>query len=729
MSAAPRLSRRSKMKIALNWQRRALIILAGSLIILSVILAVFAIREADRERLLKEKEAEEEQRRYIDTVAEQSKVLIADLEQRVNTLLQSHRNVDVSDELVTVFKAIIENEELVAEIFLAGEDGNLSFPRARPLYLLPGEEKRAKEISADLEKSELWRRAESAEFKTKNYTEAIDSYQRLMAETSDQGLKALVRSRIGRCFEKLGNVAKSIEAYEKTLEISPPGLTAEGIPLGVVAWYQIGNIYLANGKKEEAVEALLEFKQGLLDSKWPLTRSQFDFYTKNILERFETLAKEMDAAPRAEGFRRKWAELDRLQEAKLSHLKVLEDVRQRIAPRLGAKRTEAGSNSDRFFHVSDSSGESLLLASYTWLNEKTAFGMILNPGVLAQKLLPLDPAKIFLREYWHLQVADEYGNIIAGEHISSSGSVSSRLSFAGEFDENFPPWKINVYETDLDSAIKQFRFRRNIYIFSVFVVIAALFFGGFLAIRGTAKELKLAKLKSDFVSTVSHEFRTPLMSIRYLAELLQRGRVPDDQRKQQYYETITSESERLSRLVENILDFSKIETGLKEYRTEETDIAALTVEVASQFRRQAALKDFKLETEIAEDVPRIAVDREAISRALYNLLDNAVKYSGENPRILLRVRADAGHILLEVEDNGIGISRSDQQKIFEKFYRSERALESNVKGSGIGLTLVDHIIKAHDGSVSLESEPGQGTKVTIRLPLRPLNNKEGNKDG
>jgi signal transduction histidine kinase len=269
----------------------------------------------------------------------------------------------------------------------------------------------------------------------------------------------------------------------------------------------------------------------------------------------------------------------------------------------------------------------------------------------------------------------------------------------------------------------------GIYVFSVLTVIAALFLGGFMAIRSTAKELKLAALKSDFVSTVSHEFRTPLMSIRYLAELLQRGRVTDEQKKQQYYATITNESERLSRLVENILDFSKIETGMKSYQMEEVDIAVLASDVATRFRQQAGLKDFELKTQFAEDLPGIIADKEALSRALFNLLDNAVKYSGDGPEIVLRVNGDGNTVFLEVSDNGIGISREEQQKVFDRFYRSERALAGRIEGSGIGLTLVDHIVRAHGGKVLLESELGRGTKVTIQLPTRPPANDEGNKGG
>ena len=214
-----------------------------------------------------------------------------------------------------------------------------------------------------------------------------------------------------------------------------------------------------------------------------------------------------------------------------------------------------------------------------------------------------------------------------------------------------------------------------------------------------------------------------------MAEILQRGRVPEQERKQRYYETISGESERLSRLVENLLDFSKIEAGMKEYRMEETDVGAVAAETVSRFRQQAALQEFRLEAEIAEGMPHIPADKESLSRAILNLLDNAVKYSGGRPLVVLRVWARDARIYLQVEDEGIGISPAEQRRIFDKFYRSSKALEQNIKGSGIGLPLVDHIIRAHGGKVSLESEPGRGTRVTIELPVTPAQEKKGHDHG
>jgi signal transduction histidine kinase/tetratricopeptide (TPR) repeat protein len=724
--AAPK---RGPMKIKLNWQKRAIIILAGSLVLLSIVLAIFAIRDAKRERLLTESAIEEEQRRCAEAVGSQVETTLSDAEERVGKLLQRYPQNLIEERFAEMAKEIGESEELIQATFLINSTGRITFAGAKPLFMLPGEGKRLREASGEMRNSELRTRAENAEFRHQNYRDAIASYEELMTKTSDPGLRAFLLARIGRCHLKAKNFQKGAEAYNKVLEICPRDVTAEDIPLGVIAWSQLRTLYLTNGNKEKASGSLLSFLRDLLDSKWPLTKSQFTFYTKDTKTRIKALFEELDVTGKGDQIRYQLDELDRLEKERLKLTRILETVNVRIIPRFDVKNTETGNQSDKFFRVSESSDDALVLVSIVRLDEQHAFGVILNPGILAQKLVPPDRKAFRMREGWYLQVTDQSGNVVAGQDVASMKPSTPQQTFTGTFTGSFPPWKINIYQTDLDAPKTQYRLRMIIYISSVLTVIAALFLGGFMAIKGTAKELRLAALKTDFAATVSHEFRTPLMSIRYLAELLQRGRVPDDSRKQQYYETITNESERLSRLVENILDFSKIETGVKEYRMEATDIAAVAANVAARFRQQAGLKSFNMETEIAEDMPKIIADKDAVSRALFNLLDNAVKYSGDSPQVWLRGWYDPNQIFFEVADNGIGISRSEQQKIFQKFYRSEQALAGNARGSGIGLTLVDHIVKAHGGRVLLESEPGRGTTVRIQLPRRQPEHDEGDKNG
>ena len=232
-----------------------------------------------------------------------------------------------------------------------------------------------------------------------------------------------------------------------------------------------------------------------------------------------------------------------------------------------------------------------------------------------------------------------------------------------------------------------------------------------------SKEMAVAKLKSDFVSNVSHELRTPLALIRLYAETLELGRITTKEKKQQYYRIVRKESERLTALINNILDFSRIEAGAKEYEFRETDIADLVRNTLDSYRYQIEQQGFALEEKIDENVPPVRVDREAIARALVNLVNNALKYSQDEKYLGVKLYRENGSVKLEVADRGIGIARRDQGKIFEKFYRAGDPLVHNTKGSGLGLSLVRHITEAHGGDISVESVPGAGSKFILSLPL------------
>jgi signal transduction histidine kinase len=241
--------------------------------------------------------------------------------------------------------------------------------------------------------------------------------------------------------------------------------------------------------------------------------------------------------------------------------------------------------------------------------------------------------------------------------------------------------------------------------------------GLILTKRIVSKEMAVAKLKSDFVSNVSHELRTPLALIRLYAETLELGRITTKEKKQQYYRIIRKESERLTALINNILDFSRIEAGRKEYEFRETDIANLVRNTLDSYRYQIEQQGFALEEKIDDSVPPVKVDREAIARALVNLVNNALKYSKDEKYLGVKLYRENGAVKLEVADKGIGIARRDQGKIFEKFYRAGDPLVHNTKGSGLGLSLVRHITEAHGGDISVESAPGAGSKFTLSLPL------------
>jgi signal transduction histidine kinase len=249
-------------------------------------------------------------------------------------------------------------------------------------------------------------------------------------------------------------------------------------------------------------------------------------------------------------------------------------------------------------------------------------------------------------------------------------------------------------------------------------VLSLLMIGGLvLTYRSVNKQVALARLKSDFVSNVSHELRTPLALIRLYAETLELGRINTVDKKLEYYSIIRKESERLTALINNILDFSRIEAGRKEYDFRETDIAELVRNTLDSYRYQIEQQGFALEEQIDSSIPPVRVDREAIARALVNLVNNALKYSDRDKFLGVKLYRANSVLKLEVVDRGIGIDRNDQARIFEKFYRTCDPLVHNTKGSGLGLSLVQHITQAHGGDVEVESTPGRGSKFTMTLPL------------
>lgn len=298
----------------------------------------------------------------------------------------------------------------------------------------------------------------------------------------------------------------------------------------------------------------------------------------------------------------------------------------------------------------------------------------------------------------------------------SAGWGSGKPEVSYKLDEPFRGLALGIkFQGTTAQAISR---RWVLQSFLILGVLSVLMIGGLvLTYCSVNKQVALARLKSDFVSNVSHELRTPLALIRLYAETLELGRITTQEKKKEYYSIIRKESERLSALINNILDFSRIEAGAKEYDFRETDIAELVRNTLDSYRYQIEQQGFALEEQIDPGIPSVKVDREAIARALVNLVNNALKYSDSEKFLGVRLYREQSVLKLEVSDRGIGIERHEQSRIFEKFYRTCDPLVHNTKGSGLGLSLVRHITRAHGGDVEVESTPGRGSKFTLSLPL------------
>jgi two-component system, OmpR family, phosphate regulon sensor histidine kinase PhoR len=239
--------------------------------------------------------------------------------------------------------------------------------------------------------------------------------------------------------------------------------------------------------------------------------------------------------------------------------------------------------------------------------------------------------------------------------------------------------------------------------------------GAWFVFRNTKREVELAQVKSEFVSNVSHELRTPLSLISMFAETLEMGRVKSEDKKKEYYSIISQEALRLGKIVNKILSFSKMEAGKRTYSFEEIDLNEAVEQIYESYKFHLQNNGFEFVFHRYNSPLKIKADSEALSEAIINLLDNAVKYSKDKKHVALLTGEEKEYVFFEVKDTGIGIGTSDQKRIFEKFYRVSSGLVHNTKGTGLGLSLVKHIMDAHKGEVSLSSELGNGSTFRLKF--------------
>jgi len=283
--------------------------------------------------------------------------------------------------------------------------------------------------------------------------------------------------------------------------------------------------------------------------------------------------------------------------------------------------------------------------------------------------------------------------------------------------ETFPGLRVVLPVREESVLARQSTLQRAFYSAALVLVLSVTLFGAYFLWRDVRRELNLAELRSQFVSSVTHELKTPLTAIRMFAETLLMGRTADQRLQAEYLQTIVNESERLTRLLNNVLDFAKIEQGKKAYCLEPVSLADVLRAAARAMDYPLAQQGFALRVQVDEGLPLVRADADALQQAILNLLTNAMKYSGESREIDLRLRAEDGDALIEVTDRGVGIALEEQARIFEKFYRAPTPENGLIPGAGLGLALAQHIAAAHGGRVAVRSAPGQGSTFTIRLPL------------
>ncbi len=334
-------------------------------------------------------------------------------------------------------------------------------------------------------------------------------------------------------------------------------------------------------------------------------------------------------------------------------------------------------------------------------------GFLINPEIFSRKIL-LPRLQQISNNQFYIVIRDNQNRFVIS---------SDNREFDGEVELEKPMWLLPEYKVGISLSgqtiqdLIRTRATNNMLLIGILllVLIAAVL----LVYSTVKKELELAQLKADFVSNVSHELRTPLALISMFAETLELDRVKNDEKKKEYYSIISQEANRLGRIVNSILNFSKMESGKRKFYFESINLNNVIDNIYQTYSYHLLNKGFKFEKHLTENLPDVKIDTEAVSEAVINLIDNAIKYSNDTKEVILRTGITEKAVFVEVSDKGIGIEPKKQKKIFDKFYRVSSGLIHNVKGTGIGLSLVKQIIDAHNGKIELISKPNEGS--TFRL--------------
>ena len=313
-----------------------------------------------------------------------------------------------------------------------------------------------------------------------------------------------------------------------------------------------------------------------------------------------------------------------------------------------------------------------------------------------------------------VNVVDGEGRIVFGPPLGRGG-----LTLGRPFETTLYKWTLNVTMTsaaELAAAVARRRVLEMVLVgMSGIVVIAGLA----VIVVAADRERTLSNLKSDFVANVSHELKTPLSLVRMFGELLQSGRVENDEKRRQYLSIIVSESERLGALIENVLDFAKVERGKAAYEFSLGRVGEVVARAVDACRVRAEREEVALELSVADSLPMVDLDERAIEIAVINLVDNALKYAPDGELVSIGVKRLRDALEIRVTDQGSGIPAEDRRRIFERFVRGKSALGKQVRGSGIGLALVKHIAEAHGGNVWVEDAEPHGSIFVLTLALTP----------
>lgn len=282
-----------------------------------------------------------------------------------------------------------------------------------------------------------------------------------------------------------------------------------------------------------------------------------------------------------------------------------------------------------------------------------------------------------------------------------------------------PKFKLQLRRVSDSGTLRTLESGRALFLGMMGLLFGLVCAGLFLVTRSVRTELRVAEQQKDFLSAVTHELKTPLTGIRLYGEMLYEGMVPEGERRREYYRSIVSESERLSRLISNVLDLSKIEQGSKRYYLEARPLAASVNAAMDICGTLLSKAGFEVDVAVPESLPVLQLDSDACTQVFINLVDNAVKFSADSPKKALKIsaKAEGGCVRVLVEDAGPGIPEDLRGQLFDRFRRGERELTRRTQGVGLGLALVKDIVQAHGGGIRIVDSSLGGAAFEVTFPI------------
>lgn len=651
----------------------------------------------------------------VNLVRDKLESKIIQLEENLrNNIIESFHKFDSDAELKEWIRKIESDNPAFKHLFLINAGGGLfstsvslgcnNMQRSRPIL--------NSQAAAD------FNLAEKTEFIRKDYVDAIGLYQRALVNAESPPARALLLSRIGRCYFKTGKYEEGISEYRKILEMGNDEITIGAIPASITALSQIADGYGALKAEKKQYNTIIELYQRLINYPWDLSGGEYLYYLKSAGEEIRSLET---SGLNINSTEKKIGELINQENRLLEQIRFIELIYQNVLPEIESDLKPGTSYESQPRHISRTENDSILQLGYFKLpsalqqSQLIALGYQIEKDYILSDLFPEVLTSVELGSDVFVGILDEKDNLL---YFRDDRKISNYLA-AENFSQLFVTWKVALFDRDGRTIEQLVGRERLLYLALLVGIIAVMFIGVFVTIRAVIHELEISRLKSEFVSNVSHELKTPLALIRLFGETLDSGIVTDEKKRREFYSIIRKESERLTHLIDNVLDFSRMDTGVKEYNFEKADLVEVvrsTLE-AYKFHIRDLGFEFEIKSEMPADLMMLKIDKDAISQALLNLLSNAVKYSEERKYILVGINKNSTSALISVTDHGMGIPKEELNKIFDKFYRVTTKKANETRGSGLGLTLAKHVIEAHGGSIEVESVVGQGSKFTIRIPL------------